>query len=332
VALAGCDRQGSALLPQPVKEVDYIYAIGELEVVSGDDFLEFLSLNGSARQDWCQSNVPEGTAGRCFYGEIGAPPAGSRGGATFTFSGTDDHVCVIVDPETVFWNQSVYQNGLNSSWGYPDYLSDDGDLDLFGGLSAFYNGSPGVEIGDFAGFYTDSLGRQIEIEYGECFQDGHEWSGIENAHSGRGTVEYCNINTEEQDNKEFTVVLDTYSVPLNDGVLSYGAIVVGAACGQLGIDECTITGESIGASGDAEGLVNGCTERLEAAHCQQEVNAFCCANPEMCGADPRERSCEAFLDDYADDDESYDQARETFCAETELCCEYGPVGDNFEDL
>ena len=108
----------------------------------------------------------------CYYGLLGQAPAGVKGGATFTFRGTGEDVCVIVDPETVFWNASVAASNPNLPYAYNDLEEDDGDIDLFAGLSSYYTGSPGIELGDFKGFYTDSLGKEIEIEYGECIQYG----------------------------------------------------------------------------------------------------------------------------------------------------------------
>ena len=83
----------------------------------------------------------------------------------------------------MFWNQSVAADNARTNYSYPDLEEDDGDIDMFAGLSAYYTGSPGVEIGDFTGFYPDSLGNQIEIEYGLCTQVGAQ--GQDDSHAGR---------------------------------------------------------------------------------------------------------------------------------------------------
>ena len=128
----------------------------------------------------------------CFFGELGQAPLGTIGGATYTFVAPENaslgEVCLTVDPETVFWAESINPINRDNEFGYPDHYDDDGDIDMFAGLSSYYNGSPGKELGDFTGYYTDSLGTTVEIEYGECFQTGFP-SGMNTAHAGRGTTE-----------------------------------------------------------------------------------------------------------------------------------------------
>jgi hypothetical protein len=336
---ATCDRDGTDLLPKPSTALDPVMEIGQLEVLSKTQ------VEGLADRDdpveWCDgSDAEDGEdSQRCFYGQLSAPESASRGGATFTFEGTGDYVCIIVDPETVYWNQAIAVAGANQMYTYPDEQFDDGDVDLFAGLSSYYTGSPGLELGDFTGFYTDSLGREIEIEYGECFQNGSPQSGINDAHAGRANVEFCEINTAEREGVEYTVLIDTFSVPLDDGDVSFATAVVGERCSQIarpiGVNECTFMGEAI----DVEtGESKFCTEELEEAFCDLDSYAltrFCCANPEMCGPRPPEDTCDNVADNCCEnpsscgDEEAYASCgdaggswnRDEFCdAHPEYCC------------
>jgi len=248
-----------------------------------------------------------------YYGQLGRSPELTQGGATFTFIGTGEDVCVIVDPETVFWSQSIAPANRVDQFAYPDHFDDDGDLDIFAGMSSYYTGSPGVEIGDFRGFYTDSKGEVVEIQYGECFQTGSS-QGMTDAHSGRGTTEYCTIDTDQQEGVEFTVVLETFSVPLDDGVLSFGVTVMNERCPRVDTSECFIRTESLSSAG----APRACTDRLEAAQCAGQLGSFCCANPEMCGDEGNIENglCEDIFE--------VDQApatRDEWCGSTGLCCD-----------
>ncbi|MDP6931294.1 MAG: hypothetical protein QGG40_00190 [Myxococcota bacterium] len=253
----GCDRSGVDLVPTPSTDYPGVIEIGHLDVIS-------------------QSDLAAGNG--VFFGDLGAAEQGREGGATFTFTGTGDYVCIMVDPETVFWNKSIGSGG--NKYKYPDNYDDDGDLDLFAGMSSYYNGSPGVELGDFEGVYTNSQGVQIEIEYGECSQVGAR--SQTDAHAGRAAPEYCAIDTEEREGVEYTVVLKTFSIPLDDGVLSFAAAAVDGPCNQIGITECTIFGESPIAG----------TESLESAYCNGELATYCCENPDMCGDNPPTDFCD----------------------------------------
>lgn len=324
--LAGCDRSGADLLPDYDNGVPSIVEIGKIQVLTEDQFVEFMAtseidpamdwgqwgidtaaLDGVTPQQWCTEENDDGQP-RCYFGQLSSPETGYRGGATFTFDGPDDEevttVCIITDPETVYWTQSVVADPLGEAlaYQYPDEHADDGDVDLFAGLSSYYTGSPGIELGDFRGFYTDSLGREIEIEYGLCNQTGYIDDG---QHPGRAAVEYCDVDTQNRAGIEFTGVLDTYSVPTDDGAVSFGLMVVEGRCSRLPTrmnnqnggsrlvigdpEECTIFQESMDI--DNERLVE-CTEKAELAYCHgnadpfsdetEIVKKFCCANPEMC--------------------------------------------------
>ena len=198
-SLIGCDRSGLDKVPQPNDAYPSVVEIGQIEVMTLDQY-NALAGEGSGASTWCNetsSGLDREVVGDrdqedelplCYYGQVGlAEIGGDIGGATFTFEGTGGDVCLVVDPETVFWNQSVAADNARTNYSYPDLEEDDGDIDMFAGLSAYYTGSPGVEIGDFTGFYTDSLGNQIEIEYGLCTQVGAQ--NQDDSHAGRGTAD-----------------------------------------------------------------------------------------------------------------------------------------------
>lgn len=305
---AGCDRSGMELLPQPNDAFPAVLEIGELQVVTPESGSLFSPGD-------CNEQDADG-AYNCFYGQLSPTDGVTLGGATFNFKGTGGDVCVIVDPEALFWNQFISSSSSSLVWGYPDLDDDDGDLDLFGGLSSYYTGSPGLELGDFSGFYTDSLGREIEIDYVECFNESPYFEG-EEAHAGRGAPEYCKIDTAGREGILYTIVLETFSVPRDDGILSFGTVVLDGACGGAGglsgvagVSECTMLGEAI----DIDGNVRDCSVEREYAFClnsedgnssERILSRFCCLNPSACGDDPPEGLCEeleldTFCTDYPD--------------------------------
>ena len=304
IVLAGliaCDRSGDDLIPQPNDDFPPVIDIGEMAVMNPAQ-LEELQTEGSGAKAWCDTNLDSEGRPYCFYGILGQAPAGIKGGATFTFRGNGSRVCIITDPETVFWNTSVAAVNANPQYVYADLEEDDGDIDLFAGLSSYYTGSPGVELGGFNGVYTDSIGNSVEIEYGECFQYGAQ-TGMNNAHAGRASAEYCTINTENREDKLYTVVLESFSLPLDDGTLGFGAVVLDGSCGDYVINECTLYGEGLTAKQDADGVVlsettglaeaftRTCTVQLEQAACNGQLQAFCCEYPYMCGEDARLNVC-----------------------------------------
>lgn len=182
------------------------------------------------------------------------------------------------------------------NYQYSDNYNDDGDIDLFAGISAFYTGSPGVEMGDFFGVYTDSQGQQTTIEYNECLQNGAK-AGFNESHAGRGTPEYCTLNTGQRDGVEFTVALQTFAVPLDDGKLDFVTAVVGESCGALGLTECTYLGERfVGDQSDEEYDVT--VLGMENAFCETTVSQYCCEHddeyPDLCGEPPDSTFCDQF--------------------------------------
>lgn len=242
--LAACDRSGSDLIPQPSDDYPSVIELGEVPVISTNDLATFAA-------DGCTLDDP---ASGCVWSQVGSSvSSGVRAGVTFTFNGTGGDVCLIVDPEAVTWNTSVAHEVVagDSAWQYryPDNTRDDGDMDLFAGLTSYYTGSPGVELGDFVGYYTDSLGQTVEIEYSACNQTGSR--GQDNAHAGRGSVEYCTVDTTGLAGISLTAVLDSFAVPLDDAVGSFKAVIVDAPCSAASpVDTLTITECSITAGAD----------------------------------------------------------------------------------
>jgi len=324
LTLLACDRSGDDYVPAADGTYPAVIDVGEMAVMTADRLQELRS-EGSNARSWCQDNVDGEGNPYCYYGLLGQAPTGVKGGATFTFRGTGDRVCIVTDPETVFWNTAVASVNPDDKYSYADLEQDDGDIDLFAGLSSYYTGSPGVELGDFKGFYTDALGNSVAIEYGECFQYGAQ-SGMNNAHAGRASAEYCTINTSNRDGKLYTVVLESFAVPLNDGGLGFGAVVLDGSCGDYVINECTLFGEgleaqfdenddvSVDENGEQVALTRACTVQLEQASCDGALQSFCCEYPALCGEDgdqsqceeapalPDDLSCPSYCDVYADMD------------------------------
>lgn len=262
--LVGCDRDPFelGLVPEP----------GDVSPL-----LE-LAMEPMTEEQW-NSSDRESLA---LYADVGAPSAGEDGGIVLSFKGTGSNICVMVDPEAVFWNLSVSTTNYgDANFRYPDNYNDDGDLDLAVGLAANYTGYPG-KIGDFEGTYTDSLGGVIEIEYDLCRLTGKY--GNEPAHAGRGTVEYCTIDTVGREGIDYLAVFKTFSLPVDDSVLSFAAALV-----DVGTGDCEDLGERVGTDDRlTECSLYGESKRdgyqdLEDAFCYGELYQFCVDNPDWCG-------------------------------------------------
>ena len=267
LASVSCDRVGRSYLTAPTEGWPGVVHLGEIPVLGSDQFQSV-----SDRVE----NIT--------YARLGAAEAGVLGGATATFTATGGDVCVIVDPEAVFWNQSVAKQGTKEAYAYPDNYRDDGDLDIQVGLTAYYTGSPGYEMGDFAAIYEDSLRNEVELEFNECFMPGY--GSTTDAHAGRAAIEYCTIDTSVHPGKSYTVVLNAFSVPLDDALLDYAIAVVDGNCSDIGqsaggLNECLLPQEA--RLRDDLSQPNGDFSMLESAYCNGEVYAFCNDNPDLCG-------------------------------------------------
>lgn len=213
---AGCDLDQSFIFPDPIEGVPGVMDLGTIVPVP-------LTTKAEVR-------------GSIIYGEIGPTGTAQYGGITLSFEGIDGPVCVWVDPELVFWNQSVSQSSPTAGWAEPDNVFDDGDLDLYAGLTPFYSGTPGVEIGGFEVSYLDQLGNPVRLDLEVCAASNpHRESLLETpgAQGGRGSPEYCTI-PDTVTGERYTVVLDAWSLPRDDARLGFGVIVSEGRCGNSG--------------------------------------------------------------------------------------------------
>lgn len=266
-----CEHGGDEYVPKSVDDYEGVAVLGELTPMARADLNSL-----SARQ--------EGTT----YGTLTLPREQLFGGATASFVADGGSYCVLVDPEAVTWNQSVDFEAPSEEYARKDNTSDDGDLDLSVGLSANYTGTPGYQMGNFEQAYEDSLGAQVTVNTNECVLVGS--LGQVGAHAGRATPEYCEIDTTLHPGREYTIALDTWSLPLDDDLLSFGVVVVEGSCdGVVGDSnvsdwECVIPAESCT---PAESEAGKCNARessfaaMEFAYCNQMQHIFCdCAlNP-----------------------------------------------------
>jgi hypothetical protein len=238
LALAtACDYEPTWLYPEASDQAPVLY---ELFAEDGGPIVPV---------DVDSDNVQQNT----IYAELGATTTAQKGGATFNFVGTGSDVCVLVDPEGVTWTEAVSPRLDEDSrpWSLPDNLYDDGDIDIYGGLSVYYTGSAD-ELGDFKVRYTDPLGNPVEVSLSVC-NDISQFEAI-NAHAGRATPEWCTFPATDL-GVEYTVVLETWSTPLDDDRLSFGLVVANGDCNSLtsrlgGANdehalECMIVGEAL---------------------------------------------------------------------------------------
>jgi len=238
MALTGCDYSGDWLFGGSTPGLPDVY---ELQAEGGGLFVP------------ADITTVEELQAATIYGELGPPQTTGYGGATFEFVGTGEDVCIWLDPEVATWNQAVSERPLdaNLKWTYPDNIYDDGDVDLLAGLSVYYTGSPGEVIGDFVVAYEDSLGNDIPISLAGC----PNTEGIigDDAVAGRGSPEFCTLSATDA-GISYSVLLRTWSTPLDDDRLSYGLVLANGDCQALRAlggsqtaqqDECVIQGESL---------------------------------------------------------------------------------------
>lgn len=271
---SGCTNVRDGFRPV-LTDAPFVYDIGELRVIGAEEL---------AGVD--PSTVPDAV----HYGQLGAGEnAGLYGGATFQFRATGSSVCVVVDPEAMFWNKEISTQSNTVQYKFEDIFEDDGDLDLSAGLAAYYTGSPGSEIGDFSAVYDDPAGVEHELAFNECIQTGYFGDP---AHAGRATVEYCDIDTSLHSGVMYTAVLETFALPIDDSILNFGALAFDGRCADLpwydsngallaGASECVIPNEVEYA--DANGIPEekAWFPELERAYCSGvgKVNTFCKDNP-----------------------------------------------------
>jgi hypothetical protein len=294
VLLAACTGSGADWVLEPTEDAPAVADYGMLDVIPEDE--------------WNSLGPQEAIDKYGIHDTIGPAETGHLGGSTYRFIATGGDVCIFTDPELVYWGQSISPIAPISNYQYSDNYDDDGDIDLFAGISAFYTGSPGVEMGDFYGVYTDSQGQQVSIAYNECLQNGAK-QGFTESHSGRGTPEFCTLDTEEREGVEFTVAMQTFAVPLDDGKLDFVAAVVGANCSDLALSapkyECKYHGERFQRDDESDDDYAITVLGMEDAYCSVDPETdgpglaqYCCEHddeyPDLCGEPPDSSFCAQF--------------------------------------
>lgn len=228
-ALAGgCDVNGLAVTQYWDDENDTDLPSDVIDLMEADDPPQLVDGDGG----WPDP----------FLGEVGAVHWGSgeAGGATATFTGTGDEVCLIVDPQTVFRDHWAWtEDGIVGDAAMSDYLYDDGDMDILAGFSADYTGTPGVTMGNFERTFVDPGGVERIADFNLCIQ--FDYWGVAGGSAGRASPEYCTIETVAD--VEYTVALLTFSVPMDDDRLAFAFQMRRGAC-PTEVDECTLRGDA----------------------------------------------------------------------------------------
>lgn len=238
LGISGCADEAEDYRPKP-SDVPPVRDLGEFRVIPAAE------MDDKSWVSYADTSTADDDQGRhsVLYTQLGAPEnQGIYGGSTLTFKGTGGIVCVVMDPETVFWIQSRKPIAGAKAYLYQDDYDDDGDIDLEGGLTAYYNGSPGVKIGKFEVPYTDATGESHTLPANEC---RHDSSYAADVHSGRATVETCQLDTSERAGVSYTALLKTFVLPIDDSILNYGVAVFDGPCADLPVkaDECLIQRE-----------------------------------------------------------------------------------------
>jgi hypothetical protein len=234
ILAAGCDYSGDFLFSQNIEGLDDVWILTD---PNGDLIVPATVID--------VAQVRAAT----IYAEVGAPQTTAGGGVTLDFLGTGGPVCVWLDPETVRWNQSVAAQpnpGVAQKFSYPDNPFDDGDIDLLAGRSVYYTGSPGEVIGDFKVSYEDSLGNEIPIELINCPSTVDQFELPSSA--GHAYPEFCDITSTDL-GVSYTILLETWAVPIDDDRMSFGVILANGSCNDL--EAAALTPEGLGPPGPA---------------------------------------------------------------------------------
>lgn len=218
--LAGCDYSAEFLFTGQIEGVEDV-----LVIPNQDGERYHVPANITSHDD---------IAANAIFAEVSQSTAAALGGATLEFVGTGDSVCVWVDPELAFWSTAVAPSPteLGRQYSYPDNPFDDGDIDLAGGLSVFYTGSPGEAMGDFVVYYEDELGNEVPVELVECAPSNS--AVVSSAYGGAGKAypENCTF-ANTQPGVAYTVALTAWSIPLDDDRLSFGVLLANGPCSNL---------------------------------------------------------------------------------------------------
>lgn len=248
----GCDRTGDEFRPT-ITDVAAIRHLGDMRVIPADAFDQPEEISGWQAYDPAWTTVAEDGKASVRYEQLGAPEnVGIYGGATATFTATGGKVCVVADPEMIFWAQSRKPLAAGDAYLYADQPEDDGDVDMQVGLTAAYSGSPGVSIGEFEVAYTDAAGVEHSIPANDCSISGFQ--GAVDVHAGRGAVEACEVNTGGHQGASYTILLKTFVLPVDDSILNFGLAVFEGECIDVpqrygkdatGAGECTLAAENL---------------------------------------------------------------------------------------
>ena len=229
----GCDYTGDFLFAGPIDNVPAV--------------IEITAEDGGAIEVATVMNADEVKAAT-IYAEVGPNAEALPSGATLEFIGTGREVCVFVDPETVYWNQSVGNSPEGRRWRQPDNVFDDGDIDLQIGLSIYYRGTPGKKMGGFEVQFEDGLENDVEVNLVSCQNSTTVLGNVNlNAHAGRATAEYCSI-ASTLPGVRYTVAMEAISLPRDDARLAFGALIADGPC--EGIDR------------DGDGISDGLLNRI----------------------------------------------------------------------
>jgi hypothetical protein len=244
LALTACNQNGDRFFPE--------IAVPDVYILEGKDGGDVVPADITSIDDIRANTI---------YAEVGPARTTGYGGVTFEIVGTGNPVCLWVDPEVAFWSEAIAArpSEADRKWAYPDNVFDDGDIDLFAGLSVYYTGSPGESIGDFVVQYEDSLGNLVPVSLAACPNRFNDPVG-DPASGGRGSPDWCTLPTTEL-GVSYTVLLRTWSTPLDDDRLAFGLLVANGDCddvkdigfgdllSSLEAEECVITGEAIKPTG-----------------------------------------------------------------------------------
>jgi hypothetical protein len=215
-------------------------------------------------QDLDLVDEPPVLDGRTFRGEVGPGDIGGGrpSGATFSFTGTGERICLIVDPQSVFRDDLTRNpdGGEGPDPFFEDFPHDDGDIDLLAGQAAFYTGTPGEEMGDFVAGFIDDNGVERRIDLNLCLMT--DYFGQAGGHAGRASPEWCSFMTTTD--VLYRVVLQVYSVPMDDNRLRFALELRSGECPAT-VDECTLRGDADRAE---DGVLPQGEEDVEQHYCQ----------------------------------------------------------------
>lgn len=306
LALTACNSNGDRFFP-PV-DVPDVY------VLTAEDGGDIVPVDITTVDDIRAATI---------YAEVGPARTTNYGGVTFELVGTGGPVCLWVDPELVFWNEAIASrpSETDRKYAYPDNVFDDGDIDLLAGLSVYYTGSPGEQIGDFIVAYEDGLGNEVPVSLAEC-PNRVALGGEDDASSGRGAPDWCSVPTTDV-GVSYTILLRTWSTPLDDDRLAFGLLVANGDCEEImdiaaggaapaEFEECVLQGEAIRPDGpwgpfygfsEIEGRVWERSIEFEDQFCipaseepSSRMKAFCDAEADRMASDGRVCEIETITD------------------------------------